>query len=203
MQVISECNARCLNGVFLCRGSDLVMNVKEINNKKKTLKVVESNQINVVHKWPGWQGSSAAGPKVAKCWPVKVFSNITGPAVNIQQSSAIFLVWGRDFLGQPLFEKILIKHFFWKTFWRKSYQIPFFLWRLLDESTLQRLLESFFSSEKLNEHTHVSLFERHPTPRIALFVRPSVRPSVRNKICRIIDTCTIHTCMLQDQSPGS
>ena len=33
-----------------------------------------------------------------------------------------------------------------------------------------------------------------PTPRIALFVGPFVR----NKICRTIDTCTIHTCMLQD-----
>ena len=29
------------------------------------------------------------------------------------------------------------------------------------------------------------------------------RMSVGDKICRIIDTCTIHTCMLQDQGPGS
>ena len=47
-------------------------------------------------------------------------------------------------------------------------------------------------------HTSRSKFV-HPTPRIALFVRPSVR----NKICRIEDTCTIHTCMLRDQGPGS
>ena len=30
-----------------------------------------------------------------------------------------------------------------------------------------------------------------------------VRWSVRDKICRIIYTCTTHTCMLQDQGPGS
>ena len=28
-------------------------------------------------------------------------------------------------------------------------------------------------------------------------------PFVGDKICRIIDTCTIHKCMLQDQCPGS
>ena len=39
----------------------------------------------------------------------------------------------------------------------------------------------------------------YPTPRIAL----SVGWSVRSKICRIIDTCTIHICMLHYQGPGS
>ena len=38
----------------------------------------------------------------------------------------------------------------------------------------------------------------HPTPRIALFVRSSV-----TKKDRITDACTIHTCMLQNQGPGS
>ena len=34
-------------------------------------------------------------------------------------------------------------------------------------------------------------------------VRPSVRSSVRDKICRIMHTYIIRTCMLQDQGPGS
>ena len=41
--------------------------------------------------------------------------------------------------------------------------------------------------------------------RILLLESPYslVRWFVGDKICRIIDTCTIHICMLQDQGPGS
>ena len=92
---------------------------------------------------------------------------------------------------------------------------------LLDESTIfweRKLGDAMVSNMWLKRRMRLGrsrgwenkfLKKENPT-HILLLESPCsfVRPSVRNKICRIIDTCTIHTCtihtcMLQDRGPGS
>ena len=54
-------------------------------------------------------------------------------------------------------------------------------------------------------HSHVyqdQEYMHHTSYSQNRLVRSSVRPLVPKKY-RIIDTCTTHTCMLQDQGPGS
>ena len=50
---MSDCNARCLNGIFLCRGSHLVIS-RTSNDQKEQVKVVASmalfsDQVDKVH----------------------------------------------------------------------------------------------------------------------------------------------------------
>ena len=45
LQVMSECNARCLNGIFLCRGSDLVISHKLLMNLAQGKNLIISSDI--------------------------------------------------------------------------------------------------------------------------------------------------------------
>ena len=72
----------------------------------------------------------------------------------------------------------------------------------LVRSSVRPLVTKFQPHHTHMQHSQVS---RITDVCILLLESPCsfVRWSVRDKICRIIYTCTTHTCMLQDQGPGS